>query len=388
MRLVLQLLLAVMTSTIGLGQTAKFNYPLPADNDMEKTTVTFAATPAGDLQADVYRPKQHKEKLPIFLLLNGVGKNLGPVLFRNHPQYAGWGRAATTIGAAGVVMEADEGHPLTSFDQLVSYLRQNSERLGVDPDQIVMFSCSANVRTGMPIITDPKRDYIRGGVVYYGSGEVTTFRRDVPVLVVRAGLDVDFLNRDIDKTATEAMKVNAPWTVINLAGGHHGFDVFDEDSESRAVIGQTLQFVRQILQPEFRAALLARLPIAEANGFDYSENWPAAAAAYERLLAANPKDNFAHWRLAVALAGQGKHQQAIEHFRLALDLGNGNVGWISMAAAKSSMALGDRETALAFLLKLKGITPMVTQMRKEPLFESLHNDPRYIEVANSLNAGN
>jgi len=281
-------------------------------------------------------------------------------------------------------MEADEEHAAQSFDQLVAYLQQNEQRLGVDAAQVVVFSCSANARTGVPIITDPNRGYIRGAVVYYGSGEANRFRHDVPVLVVRAGLDVDFLNRAIDRTMADALKLNAPWTLINLAGGHHGFDVFDQDAESRAVIGETLAFVKKALNPEYRAALLQRIPRAEANGLDYSGNWVEAAAAYARMLEKDPTDNFAHWRLAIALAGQGKHRDAIAHFRQALEYGNGNVGWISMAAAKSAMAIGDREAALQFIAKLKGITSMVMAMQKEPLFESLRTDPRYIEVARSL----
>lgn len=376
--------LPLLCLVAAFGQSAKFNYPLPNDSAIEKTTVKFAATESGDLLADVYRPKGQAGKLPIFLLLNGVGKKLGPGLFRDHPQYAGWGRAATTIGVAGVVMESDEGYAAQNFDQLVTYLQQNAERLGVDPGQMVVFSCSANVRTGMPIITDPTRSYVRGAVVYYGSGDVNRFRHDVPVLLVRAGLDVDFLNRAIDATMADALKINAPWTLINLAGGHHGFDVFDQDAESREVIGQTLAFVKKAFDPDYRAALIERLPSAEANGLDYSGNWAEAASAYERMLAKNPKDNFAHWRLGVALAGQGKHLEAIEHFRQALEYGNGNVGWISLAAAKSAMAINDRETALHFIANLKGITPMVLAMQKEPLFEPLRNDPRYLEVARSL----
>ena len=384
MRLATQLLFLVVSALAAFGQTAKFNYPLPNDDEFDKKTVKFAASSAGDLFADIYRPRGHKEKLPVYLLLNGVGKNLGPVLFREHPQYMGWGRAATTIGMAGIVMDSDEGHAAENFDQLIRYLQQNADRLGVDPEQIVVFSCSANARTGVPIITDPQRAYIRGAVIYYGFGDVNRYRHDVPVLVVRAGLDVDFLNRAIDSTFAGALKINAPWTLINIPGGHHGFDVFDQDAESRAVIGQTLQFVKRAVQTEFRTALLDRIPIAEAAGFDYSGDWSNAAAAYERLLARNPQDNFAHWRLAIAMAGQGKHSAAIDHFRLALQYGNGNVGWISMAAAKSAMTLGDRETALTFIGNLKGITPMVSAMKKEPLFEPLRSDPRYIEVAKSL----
>lgn len=368
-----------IVSSVG-AQELKFRHELPSDTQFAKRTIRFSPDTNGDLQADVYRPAGAKGRLPIFLFMNAVGKQLGPVLFRDHPQYAGWGRAATLVGVAGIVMESDGKNSLQNFDQLIGYLQKNAEQLGVDADQVIVFSCSANVKIGMPVITDPRRAYIRGGVVYYGNGEVGSFRHDVPVLVVRAGMDAESLNRGLDEVVARAVNENAPWTLINISGGNHGFDVFDDNEESREVISQTLAFVKRAVDPKFRQALLARQQKAQASGLAYAKKFPEAATAYQQLLAANPKDDVAHWKLAQVLAQQGQHRQAIEHFQAALDLGNMNRGFISMAAAKSAMAIEDRDTALNFIERLKGIDVITSQLMSIPEFEPLHGDPRFQAV--------
>ncbi len=358
------------------AQQVKFRHALPPETTIARRTVVFAHDAGGDLKADLYRPANSKEKLPIIIFVNVVGRLLGSAPFREHPQYQGWGRAATTIGTAGVVMESGE-NPSANFDQLISYLRAHAAELNLDPDQTVVWSCSANVQLGLPLITDPARKYIRAGIVYYGTGKTGTFRSDISVLLVRAGLDSPSLNHGLEETAAAALKENAPWTVINVAGGHHGFDGLDDNVESTEVISQTLAFAQRALRHDFQAAISERQVQAEAAGLVNSAHWAEAATAYQKILAANPGDDMAHWRLAQVLVEQGKDREAIPHFQQALDLGNMNRGLISMQAAKSAMATGDKEAALKFLESLKGIKVMTSRAKADPAFTSLQNDPRF-----------
>src|SRR3954470_11914417 len=92
------LMVAILAISAVAQDDLKFRYPLPSDNQITKKTVAFAKDSTGDLLVDVYRPAQAKGKIPILLLLNGVGRKLGGGLFREQPQYAGWGRAATSAG--------------------------------------------------------------------------------------------------------------------------------------------------------------------------------------------------------------------------------------------------------------------------------------------------
>jgi tetratricopeptide (TPR) repeat protein len=380
MKLALALLLTALTLPL-TAQDVKFYGPAPTEDRFTKHTVTFLT--AGDLKADIYRPRPATGKLPVLLFFNGVGQKLGSGLFRDHPQYAGWGRAATTVGLVGVVMESDQSDSRKSFDSLLAYLRQHADELGVDPEQMIVWSCSANAKVGTAIVTDPQLTNVRGGIIYYGNGNVGSYRSDEPVLVVRAGLDSEGLNRGLDSIAAAAIKSNAPWSVVNYSGGRHGFDIFDDTPQTRSIIDQTLAFARLAVSREAQASLASHQKMAQAAGFAYAEQWPQAEAAYRALLTDNPSDNMSHWKLAQILAGENKHGEAIRHFQRALELGNPNRGWISITAAKSAMAIGDRQLALKLLEGLRGINVMIEQMKTAPEFASLRDDPKFKEIAAS-----
>src|SRR5262249_34501764 len=49
--------------------------------------------------------------------------------------------------------------------------------------------------------------------------------------------------------ATRAVAANAPWTLLNVPGGHHAFDVLDDTEESRQAIRATLAFLHAHLEP-------------------------------------------------------------------------------------------------------------------------------------------
>ncbi len=74
---------------------------------------------------------------------------------------------------------------------------------GVDGDGgetavVVVWACSSNVRPALPIVQAPERTAVVGGVFYYGVSEPAAFRQDRPMLVARAGLDSQSLNRGLD----------------------------------------------------------------------------------------------------------------------------------------------------------------------------------------------
>src|SRR6185436_620727 len=98
--------------------------------------------------------------------------------------------------------------------------------------RIALWSCSSNVRRGLPLVQSLGPE-VRSGVVYYGSADVPSVRLDRPLLVVRAGLDNPDLNREIDAFAARALKANAPVEVLNLPAAVHGFDIRDDNDVTR-----------------------------------------------------------------------------------------------------------------------------------------------------------
>ena len=136
---------------------------------------------------------------------------------------------------------------------------------------------------------------------------MSEFRRDLPILMVRAGLDRPPVNRAIADLATLAANQNAPLTLLNYAGGHHAFEIVDNEDTTRDVIDTTIEFVKRTTAPAYQASLRRALPEATAAAHVASGNFAAAAASYAELVKAKPDDarmrlsyrRSAAWRIAV-----------------------------------------------------------------------------------------
>jgi acetyl esterase/lipase len=69
-----------------------------------------------------------------------------------------------------------------------------------------------------------------------------------PVFIARAGLDNLWLNATVDRFIHEAIARNAALEIITHPGGHHGFDILDDDERSRVIIQRTLLFLKTHLE--------------------------------------------------------------------------------------------------------------------------------------------
>ncbi len=96
-----------------------------------------------------------------------------------------------------------------------------------------------------------------------GASNVETFRRDLPLFWVRAGLDSEGTNATISRLAVLALSQNAPLTLVNHPTGQHGFEGRDDNAVTRDVVEQTLAFVKRATMRDFQAAIAssARAPV-------------------------------------------------------------------------------------------------------------------------------
>jgi dienelactone hydrolase len=153
-----------------------------------------------------------------------------------------------------------DGREAADFRMLLSYLERHGAEHGID--SIVVYAGSGNVFTAFPVVEDPTLTSITAAVMYYGSANVPQFRPDLPVLYVRAGLDRPGVNESIPKLAVLAIAQNAPLTLLNYAGGHHGFESVDNDEATRQVIADTVEFVKRTTSATYQSAPRASIPVA------------------------------------------------------------------------------------------------------------------------------
>ncbi len=189
-------------------------------------------------------------------------------------QYQSWGRLAAASGFTAFTFD----HSYTDFAKLeegaadvasaVDYIRSNASKFLLDPDRLCLWACSG----GGPLLSSTLRDqpdYISCIVVYYAymdlrqKKEITSvLPRDVvrnfspaawisdrkasgiPILVVKAALDDATLNESIDTFIERAFIAEWGIELTCHKNGHHGFDVNDDDSRSREIIAQTLDFMK------------------------------------------------------------------------------------------------------------------------------------------------
>src|SRR5687767_2401476 len=325
-----------------------FVAPLPEDTQLLVTRDLEYATSGGrSLRFDLYRPINAAGPLPVAVMLNGVAADW----MRQHVQYTGWGRYVTTSGFAGVTMDATAA--TADFDRLIAHLRSNASSLGLDPSRVVVWACSANVRAGLPLVSDPARSYIAGAVLYYGTGEAAQLRGDLPILIVRAGVDNPGLNQGIDAIVAKAAAANAPLSLINYAAGRHGFDIRDHNDLTRAIMSRTLAFMADAVNPGVARALRSGVTLAEASAALARSDWAAAIAAYEGLVKARPGDAEFAQRLAEAYVGKGETDKAVQSFERALQLGSPNRGIVTFALVRAHTKLNQIDKAIEWLQKLQ-----------------------------------
>jgi acetyl esterase/lipase len=266
------------------AETVVFEVAGMDDVDM-RTDLAYKTTGDAELLFDVYRPPSG-ERPPLVVFVHGDGPPEYLADAKEWGQYTSWGRLAAASGLAGVTFNhrstlgATELHAAADdVDDLVSKVRKRSDELGVDPDRICIWTCSAGGPIGMRAAL-AGREYVRCAVCFYGMLDLRHLRDQIPdtvsddvledfspichlreggetppILVARAGRDRPVFNEAIDRFVAEAVARGATVDLLTHPGGQHGFDVLDNDDRSREIVARTLDFMRwHLLGPSSRFA--------------------------------------------------------------------------------------------------------------------------------------
>ncbi len=181
------------------------------------------------------------------------------------------------IARSGMVAIAYENRdPEADLQALFEHIHECAESLRIDPARVGVIAVSGNVPTALTTImqdasrtpacavfgfgclldldgaTDVADAARQFGFANPAAGRtVADLRRDVPLLITRAGRDqFPAMNASIDSFIRQGLRENLPMTLVNHAEGPHAFDLFDDSRTSRDILRQTLRFLRQHLTPE------------------------------------------------------------------------------------------------------------------------------------------
>ena len=228
-----------------------------------------------ELKMDVYsRPGKQRRPAVIFIHGGRIPRNLLTTP-KDWGAYVSLGQLVAASGFVGVTFNhrfyAWESLADSQSDvmDLIAYVRDNAESLGVDKDRIILWALSAGgIFLSQPLQQSPP--YIRSIVAYYSELDLQNQRKAAPasvtdetlrefspvhhlgnkeknvppIFIARAGLDDKELNDGIDRFVQLALSRNLTVEVVNHATGHHAFDIEDNNDRSREIIKRTIEFIK------------------------------------------------------------------------------------------------------------------------------------------------
>ena len=342
----LALILVAVAASVAGAQQPQITFAIrpPTANISVTRDVEYARPDTMTLRMDVYRPSDAgSRRLPTLVFFN---RALGAE--RSGAFYSSWARVAASRGVVAILPDLRNGREAADFQLLLDHLAARGAAVGVDNDAIAVFAGSGNVYVAFPFVENPKQTGIKAAVMYYGTGPVTQFRLDLPVLYVRAGLDRPALNQGITELASLAITQNAPVTLLNHASGYHAFESANDDDATRDVMEQTIAFVRRATAPGFQSAVAAGVREASAAGYVLTRAHGKAAEIYADLLAARPTDSRLRLSYGEALLGDAQFAAACAEFEKLRGKGLGPRD-LGLPAARACMQKGDADAAIAWL---------------------------------------
>jgi len=331
----------LLSGAIVVAQDRRFFYPQPAPASF--TVLRDQAY--GDLKMDVYRPA-NTAAAPVLIIFN-----MASGAERGQPFFTAWAEIAAAKGLVAIVPDLREASLAQDFDALLGHLAANAASLGADRDRIAVYAASGNVSRGLPLFVDPRRATIKAMVLYYGSADVKTFRGDLPTLFVRAGLDRPAVTRGMTDLITLAQTQNVPATVVNYPGGHHAFEMLDDEAATRDVIDTTIDFIVRSTSPAHQASVRRGLPEATAAAHVAAGDFAAASTVYADLVKARPDDPRLRLSYGEALLGAAQFAAACSVFDQLRNRGLGPRD-LGLPAARACMQKGDGEAAIAWIASI------------------------------------
>jgi len=254
----------------------------PMGTEIRARDVSERSTRAqmGPVTFDIYYPPGMKghERLPVVVEVIGfsdeseliktlIGVPEG-MYVKDHPYFTSLGRMLAASGVIAVCYRTTRWDDLWA---LIDYMRDHSNALKIDPDNIGLWAISAQPVIASSYAFQPDREYIKYGVNSYGVTwtpdmdadlvegirqfahavdfyfdelpEPTVWRSDMPMFVVRCGNDADVVKNTTDYFVEHAPSNDVPLEFVEYEEGIHGYDYLQYTDRSAEILKQALHFV-------------------------------------------------------------------------------------------------------------------------------------------------
>jgi dienelactone hydrolase len=249
-------------------------FDLPGMEDVIiRKDIPYQDNSGSPLKMDVYYPPDFNflRKIPAIIIVLGypdiAGKKLLGSEFKNYIQFVSWCKIIAASGMAAIAYEST--NPEQDIITLSNYLKTNENNLKIDITKVGAYTCSAHTPTTITYILNGSNNIFKCAVVYYGFflthdfkyllqidtlsqnmgfktprlAEPGTWKKDVPIMVIRAGKDnVPYINQTLASFYEKALNQNLPITLINYSNGVHGFEAYNDNETTRQIVKYTIEF--------------------------------------------------------------------------------------------------------------------------------------------------
>jgi len=245
---------------------------LPKMSDVSIRQTEYTTRSANKLGMDIYYPPNSSpssSRLPVVTLVTGhkdsaIEAAVGCKL-KDTEQYQSWSKLLAASGLIAITYVNQE--PEDDVFSVFEFLADNDKSLGIDLENLGVWSCSANVPNALAFVMS-KRIGIRCAAFFYGymlDGEdnsvvsdaasksgfaapisdksIDDLPSELALRVVRAGADrFPGINQTIDDFCADALARNLAITLVNHPNAPHSFDILDDTFQTKAIIRDTLEF--------------------------------------------------------------------------------------------------------------------------------------------------
>jgi hypothetical protein len=220
--------------------------------DMDQVTIANVAF-TDELSMDVYYPPgfDFQSSLPVIVLVSGAPDSSYEQRYGckhkdlSHP--ISW---AQLIAASGLIFIMYESRlPTRDIHDVLNFIIRNHQWLRISSDRICILSGSVSTPIALHALTETIEEYSNSivcGVIYYGDCTLGArqLRSDIPLFVVKAGLDNTKLNERIDRFVNQAMEAGVDVEFVIYEEGKSAFDVYMDTNRSREIIIQTIEWTK------------------------------------------------------------------------------------------------------------------------------------------------
>ena len=212
-----------------------------------KKDIVYKTDKAVEQKLDVYYPLENNsgDKPYPVILIHGSTSDKG---FKDRAYFDSWGRLIAASGYAAITFNWRYGSVPEDISDLVVFVREHTDELGIDSKGVSVVAFSAGVENGVREVLSADKGFIDSIVAYYGKLPLSVLENKSenklpPMFIAKAGLEKYFSPDCNNEFISKAAELGCSITEVVHQEGVHGFDVFTDDNRSREIIKESLAFI-------------------------------------------------------------------------------------------------------------------------------------------------